>query len=251
MADNDKYILHSVGSALSILDLFFSYETLTPTDVSRYLDLNRSTAFRLMVTLEKHGYITKDENARYSLGIKVSSLGQLAHNRMALINVVHPHLLSISEQTGESSHLVIMDSSTHVTFIDKCVGHLWLKMDILLGYTQYAHLTGTGKAILAFESEQFLNNYIRSVTFEQRTPNSIKDARQLLVELDQIRNEGYAWDAEEAEPGLSCIAVPILSAAGKPVAAISSSGPTTRIEANKDLHLNLLQEKAELIQRSL
>ena len=80
---------------------------------------------------------------------------------MELISLIHPHLCRISEDTGESSHLVIMDNPTHVTFIDKSVGTLWLKMDIMLGYTQYAHITATGKAILAYESDQFINQYIR------------------------------------------------------------------------------------------
>lgn len=249
--NNDKYILHSVESALTIMDLFFKYEYLTPTDVSKYLNMNRSTAHRTLVTLENSGYLTKDENSRYHLGVKVSTLGQIAHNRMALINLIHPELNKISEKTGESCHLVIMDNPTHVTFIDKSVGTLWLKMDILLGYTQYAHLTATGKAILAWESEQFLNNYIRSVSFEKYTQNSIRDARELLETLDEIRKNGYSRDREEVEIGLSCLAVPILSASGQPIAAISISGPTTRIEANSDSLIGLLHEKAEKICKSL
>lgn len=249
--NNDKYVLHSVETAFSVMDLFFTYEELSPSDVTRYLGINRSTAFRFLVTLEQCGYITKGKNAKYRLSAKVSTLGQIAHNRMELITLIHPHLQRITDSTGESSHLVIMDNSTHVTFIDKCVGSLWLKMDIMLGYSQCAHLTATGKAILAWESDQFINQYIRSVNFDQKTPRSIKDAKELLKILDRIKAEGYACDNEEVEIGLTCYAVPILSHSGLPIAAISSSGPTTRMLENKEQHLAALKGAAEQIEKGM
>lgn len=248
---NSRYILHSVETAFSILDLFFEYEELSPSEAARCLNINRSTAFRFLVTLEQSGYIVKTENSKYRLSVKVSTLGHIAHNRMELIGLIHPHLCRISETTGESSHLVIMNNSTHVTFIDKSVGTLWLKMDVVLGYTQYAHLTATGKAILAYESDQFVNQYIRSAVFEPHTAHSIKDAKELLNVLDTIRAQRYSFDNEEAELGLQCYAVPILSHTGRPIAAISSSGPATRMQANKEMHLKLLHSAADEIQKTL
>ena len=123
-------------------------------------------------------------------------------------------------------------------------------MDITLGYTQLAHLTGTGKAILAYENDQFINQYLKEANFEQVTSNSIKDAKELLNVLDQIRKQGYSCDNEETELGLTCYAVPILTHSGHPLAAISSSGPTTRMVANKEKHISLLQKTAEAIQKS-
>lgn len=253
MANSDnsnRYTLHSVKTAFSVLDLFFSHEELTSAEVARCLDINRSTAFRFLVTLEESGYIIKTPDSKYRLSVKISTLGQIAHNRMELIGMVHPHLVKLSDATGESSHLAIMDNATHITFIDKSVGTLWLKMDITLGYTQLAHLTGTGKAILAYESDQFINQYIRSANFDQLTSHSIKDAKELLNILDQIRDQGYSCDNEETELGLTCYAVPILDASGHPLAAISSSGPTTRMIANKEHHISLLQKTADAIQKS-
>ena len=89
---NTKYILHSVASALSVLDLFFTYEELSPTDAAKCLGINRSTAFRFLVTLEQSGYITKTSDSRYRLSVKISTLGQIAHNRMALINLIHQNI---------------------------------------------------------------------------------------------------------------------------------------------------------------
>lgn len=247
--NSNRYVLHSVETAFSVLDLFFSHEELTSAEVARCLDINRSTAFRFLVTLEESGYLVKTPDSKYRLSVKVSALGQIAHNRMELISTVHPHLVNLSNTTGESAHLAIIDNATHVTFIDKSIGSLWLKMDITLGYTQLAHLTGTGKAILAYETDQFINQYIREANFEQLTPNSIKNAKELLHILDQIREQGYSHDNEETELGLTCFAVPILTPSEHPIAAISSSGPTTRMIANKEKHISLLKKTAETIQK--
>ena len=245
---NERYILHSVSTAFAILDLFFEHEELSPAEVARHMDMNRSTAFRFLVTMEQSGYLIKTDSAKYRLGVKISSLGQVAHNRMELIGLIHPFLVSLSEKTGESSHLAVMDDPVHVTFIDKSVGTLWLTMDVIIGYSKYAHLTGTGKAILAYKSDQFINQYIRSANFEACTPNSIKDAGSLLRTLDTIRERGYSIDNEEVEAGLYCIAVPILSRDAEPIASISISGPTTRMVANQESHLHHLKNAVSQIE---
>jgi len=246
---NERYILHSVSTAFSILDLFFQYEELSPAEIARCININRSTAFRFLVTMEQSGYLIKTSNAKYRLGVKISSLGQIAHSRMELISLVHPFLVGLSEKTGESSHLAIMDDATHVTFIDKSVGTLWLTMDVVIGYSKYAHLTGTGKAILAYQTDQFINQYIRSASFEPSTPNSIKDAGSLLRVLDVIRAQGFSIDNEEVEAGLYCIAVPILSRDNAPIAAISLSGPTTRMVMNQESHLQHLKDAVTQIEQ--
>lgn len=245
---NERYILHSVSTAFSILDLFFDNEELSPAEVAKTLGINRSTAFRFLVTLEQCGYITKAPNSKYRLGVKVSSLGQIAQNRMELTSLIHPYLLNLSETTGESSHLVTMDNATHVCFIDKAVGSLWLKMDIMIGYRQQAHLTATGKAILAYKSAHFVNQYIRKASFKPHTENSITDAAALLDRLEEIRTQGYSIDNEEAEYGLYCIAVPILNHEGVSLAAISISGPSTRMIVHQDSHIQLLKEAAAKIE---
>ena len=251
MGTNEKYILSSLDNALTVLNLFVENDELSPADISKLTGINRSTVFRFLVTLENRGYIMKDDNGRYRLGIKIFTLGQLFYNRMELTAQFHKYLVKITERTGETTHLSIMDDATHITFIDKAVGSLWLKMDTPLGFRQYAHLTATGKAILAFESEQFINRYIKNAEFSERTALSIKDAGELLRQLDVIRERGYAVDNEECEPGLTCCGVPLIDAAGKPIAAISSSGPTTRMKQKEEEIIGLLRNTAEDIGKIL
>lgn len=248
---DNRYILSSVDGALSILNLFFDYEELTTNEIAKLTETSRSTAFRFMITLEQRGFVTKTEHGKYRLGLNMFSLGMLAYNRMELVSLVHPYLLEMATNSGETCHLSILDDNIHVMFIDKALGTSCLKMDTYLGYRQYAHCTATGKAILAYQSDQVINQYIRKATFVQSTPTSIKDAQELLKILDQVKAEGYSCDNEEAELGLTCFGKPLLDSTGRAYAAISISGPTTRMILQKEKHLSLLGNVTKAISRTI
>ena len=103
----DKYVLQSVETSLQMLDLFIEYDELSAAEVARLLDMNRSKAFRFLVTLEKSGYITKNGNYKYRLSAKVTTLGQLAQDRNELIRgcgtgADQKRSCQISNQAGHS-----------------------------------------------------------------------------------------------------------------------------------------------------
>lgn len=248
---NKQYILNSVDTALSILDLFFSNEELSPAEVAKHLGIGRSTAFRLLVTLENKSYIKKTEASKYRLGIKLYALGQVANRRMELISLVHPYLEELTAFTGETSHFTGMDGDSYVAFLDHVLGTKHLHMNMMLGTRRVAHTTASGKVMLAFGSDQAITRYLKVAPFVKQTEYSIRDARQLLEELDEVKREGYGCDNEEAEMGLTCYAVPLLNSEGMPIGAISISGPTTRLRANKKPYLAKLNEAAEAIMKAL
>lgn len=248
---DSRYILSSVDSALSILNLFLDEEELSANEIAKRIGVSRSTAFRFMVTLENRGFVTKTAYGRYRLGLNMFSLGMIAYNRMELVSLVHPYLTEMAESSGETCHASILDDGVHVMFIDRVLGSSFLKMDTAIGFRLHAHCTATGKAILAFQSEQAVGQYLRKANFEPITPQSIHDAQDLLRVLDDIRRDGYACDNEEAEPGLTCYAMPLLDSAGHAYAAISISGPTTRMEANRERHLQRLNEAVVKISRTI
>ena len=250
-APDERYILSSVDSALSILNLFFEHEELGATEVGKLIGVSRSTAFRFMVTLERRGYVTKTASGKYRLGLNLFSLGMLAYNRMELVSLVHPYLVELAAESGETSHIAIMSDGLHVVFIDRALGTSALKMDTAIGYTQLAHCTATGKAILAHQSEQTLNQYLRRVTFPRIAPGSIPDARTLLRRLDEVRRQGYASDDEEAEVGLTCYGMPLHDATGRAYAAISISGPTTRMTQRREQHLERIAQAVKEISKTV
>lgn len=246
-----RYILSSVDSALSILNLFFDHEELSASEVGKLTGMSRSTAFRFMVTLEARGFVTKNDYGKYRLGLNLFSLGMLAYNRMELVGLVHPYLVEMAAASGETCHVAILSDGVHVTFIDRALGSSWLKMDTALGYSQYAHCTATGKAILAHQPDHVLTQYLRRTSFVANTPTSIPDAKTLLEILDRVRLDGYACDNEEAEAGLTCYGMPLLDRAGRAYAAISISGPTTRMTAHKEEHLARIRDAVTRISRTI
>ena len=160
-AADERYILSSVDSALSILNLFYEHEELGASEIGKLMGMSRSTAFRFMVTLERRGYVTKTAGGKYRLGLNLFSLGMVAYNRMELVSLVHPYLARMAEESGETCHVAILSDGVHVMFIDRALGTSSLKMDTALGYSLTAHCTATGKAILAFQSDRVLNQYLR------------------------------------------------------------------------------------------
>lgn len=236
---NSKYILSSVYSTLSILNLFYDHEELSVADIVRETEMNRSTVFRSLVTLESLDYLKRGNNGLYRLGMRIFTLGQAALSRMEIITNVHPYLLDIAAQTGETANLALWNDASNTMVVDKALSSAQLKMDTVLGLRHSAHLTAGGKALLAFESPAFISNYISNTHFEKLTPNTIADAQQLLSNLSEIRANGYAEETEESELGLSCLAVPLLER-GRPIGAISVSGPTSRLAANREHIVDIL-----------
>lgn len=250
MEDNGQYILSSLDNALSILNLFFEHAELSAGEAGKMIGISRTAAFRILATLEAKGYVTRSGTAGYRLGIKVFSLGQLAQRRMVLADLIHPHLAELAEKTGETSHLAVMDGPYHSVFVDKALGHRYLKMDTMLGERRWAHLTGTGKSMLAWKDDDFFREYASSADLSPLTETSLSSLDALIEEMHKIRSQGWAMDKEESEPGLTCYAMPILDAGAQPIAAISCSGPTTRMVAAEARILYLLRSTVGKIQKT-
>ena len=250
-AAEDRYLLSTVDTALTILNLFYEHEELGMSEVGRAVGVSRSTAFRFLVTLERRGFLTKTAGGKYRLGLNLFSLGMLAHSRMELVSLVHPYLERMAAESGETSHVAILQDGGRVMFIDRALGAGSLKMDTALGYSQIAHCTATGKAMLAFQPEQTVERYLRAASFPRMAPGAIPDAETLRRRLREVRRLGYATDEEEAEYGLTCYAMPLLDGSGRAIAAISISGPTTRMVRQREEHLRRLGDAIREIQRRI
>jgi DNA-binding IclR family transcriptional regulator len=120
-----------------------------------------------------------------------------------------------------------------------------------IGARNPAHTTGVGKAMMAYLDENELNN-ILSGTLVRLTPKTISDKNQLKLELSQIRHRGFAFDIEENNLGLTCVAAPIFDHNGKALYGISVSGPTMRMNSNKLTKASrIVKDAADEISRKL
>lgn len=243
---NESYNLQSLSNALEIIELLCIEPNLGTTEITKRTSLGRSAVFRTLATLESKGYVIKDKNSKYRLSYKFVSIAQNIKQSDTLIPQIHPYLANITSVSGETSHLVVWNSVSDIVFIDKVLSNSSIHMSSMVGLTRIAHLTGTGKALLAFSEPERIQQYMEAVTFPKLTANSIDNKLQLVKELEKIRNEGFAIDNEESEVGLFCIAVPIFQL-GNPIAAISISGPAQRMRENMKQNIKFLIETAATI----
>src|SRR6478736_3713426 len=197
----------SLERGLAILSSFHSDRPLIGvSELSRGLDLSRSTAHRYVATLAKLGYLQQDpESKRYRLGPKVLDLGFSALNSMDLLEISAPHLRRLSDETQRTVNVAILEG-VDVVYVERCraarPGQQEIDLNLHVGARLPAYCTAMGKAILAFVPEDRRDELIERIDFVTRGPNTITDPHAFLVELDRIRIAGIAVNDEELAYGL-------------------------------------------------
>lgn len=246
-------ILQSLENAFRVIELFRENEELGVSQISRELSLAKSTAYRLLATMEKWGYVKKNEETdRYRLGMKFAIWGSLVQNRNEIVRLAHPHLVRLSSSVNEIVFLGVLEEDFYVRYLDRLMTTTVLSSyGSPVGNRMPAYSTACGKALLAGLPPERLAEYMETAVLKKLTPTTITSKAALAKELQAIRERGYAMDDEESEVGLSCFAVPVCERSGRPIAAISISGPTGRVLLDKEKKLEILFETAKKIQAGL
>jgi len=222
--------VRSVDRAVGILDLLAQGEARTGADVARELGVHRSTALRLLATLEKHALVERDQRtARYRLGRRLPQLASVVTGELDLRYVARPVCEGLADAVGETVTLDVLAGGVIVpieqaTASTSVVGVNWL------GRRTPLHCTASGKVILAFAPSAIRHRLLASA-LEKKTAYTIVDLSELEAQLATIRDSGFARTFEELEVGLDAIAAPVRSADGEVVAALDVSGPTNRLRA--------------------
>lgn len=230
---NDNNNSGRVGAlmrGLAVLDMFDrDIRTIGIGEMARALEVHKSSASRIAATLAAAGYLQiADGQGRYRLGHRLVSLGALAEEDSTLERVVVPHLRYLSEVTGETGHLAVLDAANALT-IAVTEGWHTVRMHSWVGKTSPAYASSMGKALLAgLNLDQVQSLYPQS-KLPKATEKSLGNTADLISSLESIRRDGFALDDEELEIGLRCVAAPILDLNGQVVASISVSGPSQRL----------------------
>lgn len=227
-----RYQIRAVERALDLLSTFSTSEPeLSLTELSARLDLNPSSTFRLLMTLQSHGYLEQNpDNRKYRLGVACLELGSVFLNKSDIRKEALPILSGLRDDCKETIHLARLAGS-EVVYLEKLDGLLPIGiMGSRVGGRAPAHCTGLGKAMLAYKPENEIRHLCAEADLRRFTSNTITDLGELLGELANIRERGYAIDNEEREPGVKCVAVPIWNYRQNVVGAISVSGPAGRID---------------------
>lgn len=229
-SDTGEKHIQSVFRALKILEYVAEHgNAVGLTDISKGMELSKSTTHGLVATLEKYGYMEQNEiTGKYSLGLKTFELGQSYVSGLDLREIALPELKVLSEKYQETAHLAIL-SGDDVVYIDKVDGSRSIGIRSRVGGRNPAYCTGVGKALLSGLSDQRIETMYSDKQMTRYTPNTIVELKELLAQVGKVRQQGYAMDMEEIEMGLRCIAAPIKDGNGNVIAAVSLSGPASRI----------------------
>ncbi len=221
------------------------------TELSGELRLAKSTTHRLLQTLVGHSYVVQDPTSgRYHLGLKFLELGALVSDRLSIQKIARPYLQRLMEATNETVQLGVLEGR-EVVYADKIECSRTIRMYSRVGRRSPLHCTALGKALLAYQPEAVLTDLLGAGLLPH-TPRTITTARTLRAELRQVREKGYAFDNEEFEEGLRCLAAPIWDHTETVVASLGIAGPAVRINPGRMPELiKLLQEAAEAVSTAL
>ena len=207
---------------------------------------------RIVSTLQKKGILEQNPySGKYKLGLKLYRLGLVFHDDNRLILLSEPSLKSLTEKTGETSNLVVLDDNMAVYIAQEESSRI-IRMFTKPGVKVYPHCSGAGKVLLSEMSKKELQSIIDRNGFPYYTKTTITTMDAFVKELKVIRERGYALDCEEREEGVMCIAAPIRDRHGRIVASISISGPVHRfVKDRMDFLIECVIQEALAVSRRL
>lgn len=201
-------------------------------DVARILDVGRSRAYRMLVTLIDAGYVVRDPRTRgYRLSYKILTLSRPLLTSDEREEMIADALHDIASKTGESAHFSVFDRDGAV-LVQRVKGVQLVTIDFQIGDRVPLHCTSIGKVLLAYQDPGVTDAVIRR-GLPRMARNTITSARRLRAELRKVRAQGYAYDDLEFADDMRCVAVPVLDKDGALLGGISLSGPASRFTPSR------------------
>jgi DNA-binding IclR family transcriptional regulator len=229
--------LSSVDRAIDVLEYIYAAGgECTLTAAAQGLGEHKSAVHRALSTLKARGYVSQDaESGRYSLGPRLFVLGSLVGENMALVKALRPYAQRIRDAYGECVHITLPYPDNGGPARQLLAAKIAPPGGVLVvsppvGSLTWCHASASGKCMLAFAEPEALSRY-QGRPLPELTAATITDWNALLLQLQAIRQQGYATEDGETETGLSCVAAPCLGRSGHVWGVISISGPTPRIKA--------------------
>lgn len=234
----------TLGKAITVLDIVASSdEPMRFTDILARCNQPRGTLHRQLSNLVEEGLLSANRDHSYSLGLRLLKFAAKAWAGNQFRTIAEPHLRALHDRTGETVHLGVL-RGTEVIYLDKVESRQAVRMYSQIGNASPVFCTGVGKAALAALPDDRLARVIGDIRFRRFTEHTLTTADRLLAEIEDIRRDGNAYDREEHEIGIRCVAAPVYSADRALVAGVSVTGPAYRVS------MDALQSWAELVKQA-
>jgi len=248
-----EQLLSSVRNAARVLKAFRRGEPeLGVSELSRSLDLGKSTVHRLLRTLTSEGLLIHNSaTGRYRLGLVLAELGAAVTLSTDLHAASIGPLEELWRQTGETVQIALRDGR-EVVYVERIESPQTLRLFNEVGRRNWAHSTGTGKVLLAYLAETELEALLEGWDLPQLTPYTLTEQEALRADLVRVRSLGYSENINEAESGVASVAAPIRDADGRVVAAVSAAGPVQRLDGESlARHAGAVKSAGGAISRNL
>lgn len=226
----ERYNIEALARGLEVLSLFsMERPSLSLSQIVETLQLNKSTAYRVLSTLEALGYLEQDAATRlYRPGLRVLQLGFTAVNSMEVRQIARPFLEKLSQELGETVSLAVLDGFRTV-YVDRVRNQSIVGVTLGVGSSLPAHCSSLGQVLLADLPASELDALLATHELTAFTPKTLTSAAALRARLGEIRQRGYAVGDEELAPGLRAVSAAVRNASGRAVAAVNVTGSTERI----------------------
>jgi DNA-binding IclR family transcriptional regulator len=220
-----------------IVELSKRPEGIALGDLAEATDLHKSTLFRILKTLKEHHFARQDRETQiYFLGLGILELTFDYLTGLDIRQAALGHMRKLNNDTQETVNLGVLDGY-NVVYIERVESRQMLRTTSPVGKRTPAFCTALGKAMLAFASEDAIQESLFKKPLQKLTPFTKTDPQEIIQELDGIRESFIAIDDRENQEQVRCIAAPIIDAKNQAVAAVSISAPASRINIEDSLNL--------------
>lgn len=230
MTGKNTQSIQATETSFRIVEALIERNGANTTEIADHLDMTKSTTYNHLQTLLKNEYIVKN-GGEYNVGLKFLRIGEDARSRLPLSRIGPKEIDKLAERTQEVANLTVEEHGRGV-FIYRSKGPEAVSTGIRTGKRVSLHATAFGKAILSQYPEERVENILEKSGLPPKTENTITTREELFVELEKIRNRGYALNREEHLMGLRCVAAPIVGE-NSVIGAVSVGGPKDRMKGER------------------
>lgn len=228
---NAPRTVDAVQTTFDVVDVLLETNGAGITEIADRLGRSKGTVHSHVTTLRENEYVSKDGD-EYQLSLRFLDLAEHAKDRLDFLDVVEDELVDLAEETGEIAQFAVEEHGRAV-YVKKARGADAVQTASRVGTREFLHCIALGKAILAHLPRTRVERIIDRHGLSGQTGNTITDRSELYAELEEIREQGYAFDNEEKIHGLRCVAAPVEGRRGALIGAVSVSGPTSRMKGDR------------------
>lgn len=252
-AAKDRNFVESIERGMNVFSFIVnSKKAVGITQISKALNLSLGSVQRVTYTLQKLGYLRKDEEIqKYSIGHNGLVLGLGIVKDLDLKRVAHPYLRELSAEIDETVNLAVLDG-IQIVYLDRVKTGQIININLSVGSKLPVYCTSMGKSLLAFLPNDELLEILNKINLKPLTPNTITTKARLLRELEKVKKRGFSVNDKELDIGLRSVAAPVRNEHGTVVAAVNIAVPSSRVTfeelrtkfAGKVIHLSRVISEA-------